>query len=106
MRSRRLLETRREIVEALRRVKKELCAEVYLFGSYAKGTHTIDSDVDIIVVSEEFRGLNLVDRIVMVRRLLPEDKGFDMIALTPEEFEEKKKKAFYREVSRYWVRID
>ena len=59
MRSRRLLETRREIVEALRRVKKEFCAEVYLFGSYARGTHIVDSDIDIIVVSEEFRGQTL-----------------------------------------------
>ena len=41
----------------------------------------------------------------MVRKLLPGDKGFDIIALTPEEFEEKKK-AFYREISRYWIRVD
>ncbi|MEM1715836.1 MAG: nucleotidyltransferase domain-containing protein [Thermofilaceae archaeon] len=38
MRSQRLYETRREVLEALERLVRELGATVYLFGSYARGT--------------------------------------------------------------------
>lgn len=36
MRSQKLSRIRREVIEALRRIKRELGAEIYLFGSYAK----------------------------------------------------------------------
>ena len=105
MRSQRLLEIRKEINEVLKELKNELNAKVYLFGSYAKGTHTLESDVDIVVISEKFKGINFVDRVEMIRLKLPENVGFDIIALTPEELKEKKKKAFYKDISKYWIEI-
>ena len=35
---------------------------IYLFGSYAKGNPTSDSDVDIAVLSPEFEGIRFYDR--------------------------------------------
>lgn len=105
MRSPRILEIRRRVVEALTRLKEDLGVEVYLFGSYAKNTHTMYSDVDIVVVSEKFEGLDYVERVKMIRLKLPEDIGFDIIALTPKELEGRKEKAFYRDIMRYWVKI-
>jgi len=38
-------------------LKKELdVSEIYLFGSYAKGTYSVDSDIDIAVIGENFNG--------------------------------------------------
>ncbi|MDY6964992.1 MAG: nucleotidyltransferase domain-containing protein, partial [Halobacteriota archaeon] len=36
---------------------------VLLFGSRARGDHLIDSDVDMIIVSEKFEGVNWLKRI-------------------------------------------
>ncbi|RLF16620.1 MAG: nucleotidyltransferase domain-containing protein [Thermoprotei archaeon] len=106
MRSPRLSEIRDEVLEELRRLKRELSGEVFLFGSYARGVHTLESDIDILVVSEMFEGLNYPERVEKVRMKLREDLGFDIIALTPREFEEKREKAFYKDLSKHWVRVD
>lgn len=57
MRSQRLWENRRRVLEELRRLAGELGAVVYLFGSYARGDFLLDSDVDIVVVSSRFEGV-------------------------------------------------
>lgn len=68
-----------------------------------KGVHLVDSDVDIVVVSEAFEGMEYVDRVAFVRRKLPPDLGFDIIALTPKELE--RNSGLIREISRYWMKI-
>lgn len=104
MRSQRLSEIREEVLEALRRIKEELNARVYLFGSYVKGTHTVESDVDVVVISEVFKGMSYPERVGMVR--LPEKVGFDIIPLTPEELDERRERAFFRDISKYWVEVE
>ncbi|WP_440060298.1 nucleotidyltransferase domain-containing protein [Thermogladius sp. 4427co] len=96
---------REEIISVLRKLAGELGATIYLFGSYARGDHMIDSDVDIVVVSELFRDISYPDRVALVRARLPPDYGFDIIPLTPEEFEKRLGKIFFREISRYWIEI-
>ncbi|MEM1632247.1 MAG: nucleotidyltransferase domain-containing protein [Thermofilum sp.] len=105
MRSRKLFETRREVLEALERLARELGATVYLFGSYARGDHTLESDVDVVVVCERFEGMEYADRVALVRLKLPRELGFDIVALTPREFSERAGRAFFKEISRYWVEI-
>lgn len=105
MKSQKLLRIREEVLEALRRLGKELDAEVYLFGSYARGTYTLYSDVDIVVVSKRFEGIDYLRRIELVRLKLPENIGFDIIALTPKEMKKAMHKTFFRDISRYWIRI-
>ncbi|MCX8204631.1 MAG: nucleotidyltransferase domain-containing protein [Candidatus Nezhaarchaeota archaeon] len=80
--------------------------EVYLFGSYARGNWLSDSDVDLIVVSDGFRGLDPGQRYVLVRKLLPPNKGFEILTYTREEFEDAKKRSIViQDAAEYWVRI-
>jgi predicted nucleotidyltransferase len=103
LRSRRLWEIREKVLGVLEELSEELGADVYLFGSYARGDHRPDSDVDVLVVSERFEGMAYVDRVAFVGSKLPYDMGFEIVALTPGEFE--KGGPFIREVSRYWIRV-
>ncbi len=103
MRSRRLWEIRERVLRVLEGLSEELGADVYLFGSYARGDHLLDSDVDVLVVSERFEGMAYVDRVAFVRSRLPHDIGFEIVALTPVEFE--RGGAFLREISKYWIRV-
>ena len=68
--------------------------KVLIFGSRARGTARRDSDIDIIVVDDVFRGKSLLERVSLVLShvwdIIEEHNiDFDIIALTPEEFEEK-----------------
>lgn len=63
-------------------------AKVILYGSYARGAAREDSDIDLIVVSEDFTAMNLLQRLevlgVAAARILEpvQARGY-----TPAEFE-------------------
>jgi len=84
-----------EIYERLRniseRLKREYNAEkVILFGSYARGEETIDSDVDILVVAPTKE--RMIDRMASVSRIIRDLRNglpISPIVLTSEEFRRK-----------------
>ncbi|MBI5804285.1 nucleotidyltransferase domain-containing protein [Candidatus Pacearchaeota archaeon] len=65
--------------------------KVILFGSRARGEHLEDSDIDVIVVSKKFNGINFRERIIEAYGMWDKKQGLDIICYTPEEFEKKKK---------------
>ncbi|HUW20570.1 MAG TPA: nucleotidyltransferase domain-containing protein [Sedimentisphaerales bacterium] len=72
------------IEEFGRRIGREFCAErVVLFGSYARGTVTEDSDVDLLVIAR-FEGRS-VDKSVEIRMKLRPWFPIDLIVRTPEK---------------------
>jgi predicted nucleotidyltransferase len=67
-------------------------SKIVLFGSRATGKASSESDIDIIVVSADFHGKDIFERVRMIRDaevttirkfMVP----LDIVALTPEEFE-------------------
>lgn len=71
----------KQIVDAFRPQK------VILFGSYAYGTPTFDSDIDLLVVMpyEE----NELDKMAEVRRSLSSEMPLDVLVKTPKQIEER-----------------
>lgn len=86
-------EIRERLQKISERLKKEYRAErVILFGSYATGKYTQDSDVDILVIAPTKE--RFFERMASVRRLIRDLRnGLPVapIVLTPEEIEERKK---------------
>jgi len=78
------------IEEFLERLRVELQDdfEAYLFGSLARGDYLIDSDVDIIIVTDRLVGMKPWERLAYLRRLAPRNMGFDILCYTREEFRE------------------
>ncbi len=78
--------TMNQIEELGRRIGREFHAQrVVLFGSYARGVPTDDSDVDLLVVAET--SLPPRKRYGAVRRLLADcPASFDIIVKTPDEY--------------------
>lgn len=82
---------------AVKRLISELKPEkIILFGSYAYGNPTPDSDVDLLIVMKT--RAKHIDRYVAVSNLLiPREFPVDIIVKTPKEIkqEEKKKSNFF-----------
>jgi len=94
----------RALHEALRKTYGD--AELYLFGSYAKGDWLEDSDVDVVVVSEAFKGKSMPKRIGEVRNLAPKDTSFEILAYTPQELREAVKRSVaVQDAKTYWRKI-
>ncbi len=64
-----MVKTEREIEEIIERYKEELrklgirAQRVILYGSYACGHPREDSDIDLIVISEDFKNINFRQRL-------------------------------------------
>jgi predicted nucleotidyltransferase len=60
-----MAKTKREIEEIITKYKKVLIKlginsqRVILYGSYARGNPREDSDIDLIIISEDFKNMNL-----------------------------------------------
>lgn len=61
--------------------------KVILFGSYAYGNPTADSDIDLMVVMP-YEG-NELDKMVEVRRLLDSSMPVDVLVKTPRQIKER-----------------
>lgn len=65
-------------------------AKIILFGSQAKGKATEESDIDVVIISEDFRNKDILERAAMtkdaeIRTLRKFMIPLDIVTLTPEE---------------------
>ncbi len=71
--------------------------KIILFGSYAKGTANKYSDIDIAVISNDFKDMNLLRRFEFIGLALAKAKIMDPVEVrvyTEEEFETKREGTF------------
>jgi predicted nucleotidyltransferase len=85
-----------EIINQLKSFKKSINAKhkidrMILFGSVPKGTATSESDIDVILVSDEFEGKSSLKRPVQFYLEWPFRIPVDFICFTKHEFEKLKK---------------
>lgn len=67
-------------------------SKIIIFGSHTRGTATEESDIDIVIVSKDFKGKNIFERATLTKEaeILTIKKfmvPLDIITLTPEELE-------------------
>lgn len=79
--------------DKIQRLVNKIVAEydpekIILFGSYAWGEPTPDSDVDLFVVKASIENRHK-RQIKLERKLYPPEMAFDLFVYTPEEVEER-----------------
>jgi len=98
---------KRELVRFLKRLKRELGAvEVYIFGSRVYGTPLLESDLDMIVVSEEFGRRDFIENMELLSRMWDGSFTVEMFPYTPEQLERyAEKKTVVSEALKRGIRI-
>jgi predicted nucleotidyltransferase len=67
-----MVKTEREIQEIIKKYKQEIeklgisPQKIILFGSYASGIPREDSDIDVIVIADDFKNMNLRERLELL----------------------------------------
>ncbi|OHB66904.1 MAG: nucleotidyltransferase [Planctomycetes bacterium RBG_13_62_9] len=62
--------------------------KIILFGSYSTGTQREGSDIDLVVISEDFAGKDYWERIdVLATAIVKVFEPIEAIAMTPQEWE-------------------
>lgn len=90
---------KRKAVEIIKFLEQELkeklhISRIILFGSQTTGKATEESDIDIVMVSEDFRNKDIFERVRLLKEAeVATVKKFmvplDIVLMTPEEFESK-----------------
>lgn len=76
-------------------------SQVLLYGSHAKNTAHADSDIDIIIISDNFTGKNLLERLQLLAKGLRNiSDPIEAYGFTPEEVENRE-----RDLSAFWEEI-
>lgn len=69
--------------------------KILLFGSYAKGSQKAHSDLDLLVISEDFKGMDLWERLSLLGRArIGIEKPMEILGLTEEEYQLEKEGTF------------
>jgi predicted nucleotidyltransferase len=98
---------KRELVRFLKRLKRELgVVEVYIFGSRAYGNPLLESDLDMIVVSEEFGKRSFIENMELLSRMWDGSFTLEMFPYTPEQLRKyAERKTVVSEALRKGIRI-
>ncbi len=80
--------------------------DIFLFGSHARGENLKTSDVDLIVVSDNWAEVPFLERLDMVNEIIWEEKlgNVEAIPVTTRELEERTS-MILRDAEKYWVRL-
>jgi hypothetical protein len=78
--------------EFVRRVNKHFkIKKAIAFGSRVRGDYLEWSDVDVLLVSEDFEGIEFTERMSRMYEYWKSDYPLEVLCYTPEEFEKKRK---------------
>jgi len=71
-------------------LSKHIAVEhLVLFGSYANGSPRADSDIDVIVVSDDFKSMSVFDKIsLLANASVAVDSRIELIGVSTSEYEQ------------------
>jgi predicted nucleotidyltransferase len=87
----KIKKVKRIIKEYLKELKPHIKIEkVLLFGSFAKRKFHKDSDIDLIIISPDFKKIEFMERLIWLSKKRGEkfmSPAMDILGYSPEEFE-------------------
>lgn len=83
--------------------------EIILFGSYASGNYKEESDIDLVVISDDFKEMDLLDRLGILglaKKGIRNRKPMEILGYSEEEYNAKESGSFiYDEVKTKGIKV-
>lgn len=91
------MDKREKIVNELKTFRERMSkhypiSKMIFFGSIARGESKEDSDIDLVIVSEKFKGMNFIKRAARAYDHWVLDYPVDFLCYMPKEFEKRRKR--------------
>ena len=95
-----------EIIKGSLEKKGIVVKSVYLFGSYARGDYLKKSDIDLIVISDDWKEMPFLKRLDVINEIIWNENlgNVEVLPVTSEDVKEMGS-VVLRDASRYWIRI-
>lgn len=104
------IKSEREVTEKINKFVELLkqqgvnISKIILLGSYAKGRASPDSDIDVVVVSNQF-GQDTAEEMMLLRKIaLKVDSHIEPVPLSPDDLSDKYS-SFSQEIKRYGIDV-
>lgn len=87
-----MVNQKHEIIKIVRKILQVLrqndyrIRKAYIYGSYARGNYHRDSDIDILLISEDFTGNRFKDSIKLMRLCRKIDSRIELMPYHPKDF--------------------
>lgn len=81
--------------------------DAIIFGSTARDERLYNSDIDLIVISEDFKGMDFHERMVLLFRVWDHKTvTLEAFGFTKDEFQEKVRKSlWFKEIDKYGIKV-
>lgn len=80
--------------------------EAILFGSSVRGNRLVDSDIDLIVISNDFKQMSFPERFLILQKNWKSKTNLEVFGFTPEEFAKLKDKSIVlQEAVKYGIQL-
>jgi len=98
-----------EIIEAAKRVRRQIASEldvkrIFIFGSYAKGTYSENSDIDLCIVADNVEN-EFLATFKIAPKLAAVDPRIEPIVVAEREFNELEVFGVLKEIKSYGIEI-
>lgn len=106
-----MVKTRDQIKRIIRKYATEVARDyrveaILLFGSYANGTASEHSDIDVVIVSPDFRGKPEMQILQdLSRKTMKIDTSLEVLAFTPEDMDAADPLSFAYQVKKNSIKI-
>jgi len=99
-------ETVKRVVEDYIRNLPIKVDEAILFGSSTRGDRLTESDIDLIVISKDFKRMGFPQRFLVLQKNWKSKTNLEAFGFTPEEFAKLKNKSILlQEAEKYGIKI-
>ena len=106
-----MVKTKDQVEKIIKAFVKEISkdyqiTQVILFGSYAQGNPKTHSDIDLAIVSPDFRGKPEMEILqYLSRKAMNTDTSLEVLAFTPEDLQSPDPRSFSYQVKNYGIPI-
>ena len=98
-----------KVISLIKKFKNKIITEldvkkVFIFGSYAKGNYTINSDIDVCVIAQNIEN-NYLTMLQIAPKIIDIDTRIEPVVFSFDEYQSQETYGLLKEIKKYGIEI-